>query len=215
MATEATTIRRTDAVLDAVETAWRTTSYLDGKLYDRGFTWGPKDTRTTLHALHGAGQVKRQRAGSGYRWRKAESEGLAGSPVHAADMTPLPVAASDALLGLSVQITRLAEQLAQPAVRPYDPEAVVIGTDAALGTLVTANHDLVARIVKRAVYQAGKALLDVLDGWIEGAVSNNEAMGRRDAADPELFHAADIRTMVNDAMRLMGAPEHRIPQGGE
>jgi hypothetical protein len=206
MPTAETTIRRTDAVLDAVETDWRTTSYLDGKLYDRGFTWGPRDTRTTLRSLHDAGRIECQKAGGGYRWRL-------GYVVRAADLNPLPASVTE-LRDLSAQVARLAERLvADPPAAPA--KVVTVGDDVDLADLTEAQEYLVKRIVKRAVYDTGKALLDVLDGWIEGAISNNEAMGRRDAADPELFHAADIRTMVNDAMRLMGAPEHRIPQGGE
>lgn len=203
------TIRKADVVLDVVDNVWRTTLDLTVRLHDRGFTWRPKDTRGTLHGLFEAGLVQRRDAGKGYEWRLKPAGGLAGTPVYAADMTPLPAAARDALLGLS---ERLAELLA--VAPPVAPNEVFIGDDAALGTLVTANHDLVGRIVKRAVYQTGRELLAVLDGWIEGMRQNagNESGGWEDV---ERFHADDIRRMVNDAMRLMGAPEHRIPQAGE
>jgi hypothetical protein len=95
------------------------------------------------------------------------------------------------------------------------PHEVVIGDDVTLTDLRLADEALVGRIVKRAVYDAGRALLDVLDGWVEGATGNHEALGHRDADCCNTFHPEDIRVMVNDAMRLMGAPEHRIPQAGE
>lgn len=221
MATEATTIRRTDVVLDVVEDAWRTTSYLVGKLYDRGFNWSARDIRVALHVLYDAGRIECQRAASGYRWRLAPSRiaeacRLSGSPVTAADMTPLPATATE-LLSLSAQVAKLAEQLAT-APRAASPHEVVIGEDVTLIDLQLADERLASRIVRRAVYETGKALLDVLDGWIDGAVGNCGAMGHEKACSMECgnrFYADDIRTMVNDAMRLMGAPEHRLPQAGE
>lgn len=206
---------RIDTVLSILTDGWRATSDIDDILYALGFKWGHDVTRHLLHTLHDLGFAERQRAGSGYRWRrtpKAEKP-LGQTAIRAADMTPVPATAVE-LRDLSAQVARLAERLAEDP-SAASPSEVHIGSDAALGTLVMANHGLVDRIVKRAVYQTGKELLEVLDGWIEGARENTEAgMGHRDA-DPEVFHASDIRTMVNDAMRLMGAPVHRLPQDGE
>jgi hypothetical protein len=212
-----TTIRKNDVVLGVVESAWATTAYLDGKLYDAGFNWSTKTTRDALHMLYEAGLVQRRDAGKGYEWRlKPVEQPLGQRVIGAADMTPVPAAAVE-LRDLSAQVARLAEQLATVSATPPAASSteVFIGDDVPLGTLVPANRDLVDRIVKRAVYQTGKELLAVLDGWIEGARENQQAgVGRRDD-DPKLFHADDIRVMVNDAMRLLGAPEHRLPQAGE
>jgi len=135
--------------------------------------------------------------------------GLAGEVMYRSDFTPHRDA--DVILG---ELRALIEQAQTPPPAAPPAKAVTVGDDVDLADLTEAQEYLAKRIVKRAVYDTGKALLDVLDGWIEGAAENNESMGRRDA-DPREFHAADIRVMVNDAMRLMGAPEHRIPQAGE
>lgn len=84
--------------------------------------------------------------------------------------------------------------------------------DDSLPTLIDDSRELAQRIAKRAAYDTLKALLSVLDGWVEGARENNEAMDRRDCYpggpnDPERFHASDIRRMVNDAARMMGTNE--------
>jgi len=125
--------------------------------------------------------------------------GLAGEVMYRSDFTPHRDA--DVILG---ELRALIEQ-AQTLPAP-NPDSIVVEPDADLIDLVATDDLLARRIVKRAVYDTGKAVLDVLDGWIEGARENNEAMGRRES-DPEQFCAKDIRRMVNDAMRVMGAPE--------
>ena len=62
----------------------------------------------------------------------------------------------------------------------------------------------------RAAYEALEAMLSVLDGWIEGVIEDAEARDLRDRPrTPEAvtFHASDVRRMVNDAARLVGARE--------
>jgi hypothetical protein len=101
----------------------------------------------------------------------------------------------------------LTAALGAPAPPP-PVEDIVIGDEAALSTLVAAERDIVGRIVERAQYVALREMLKALDGWIEGARENNEALGRHD--DPQVFHAEDIRSMVNDAARVLGVREpHR------
>jgi hypothetical protein len=64
---------------------------------------------------------------------------------------------------------------------------------------------------ERGAHRALKRLLDVLDGWIEGARSNHDALDHR--GEPmggecwTQFHPDDIRAMVNDAAREMGVAE--------
>lgn len=197
-----TTPSRADVTFRAVDEVWRTTSAISARLYQSGFTWGPTVTRNVLQALHEVGRIQRHDAGSGYRWRR-NPDGLP-----AADMTPLAATADD-LAEVSKRVAEIAAHLAtaQPAASRAAAVTVVVGDECDLLTLTEAQEHLAKRIVRRAVYDTGKALLDVLEGWIEGAAENTAAgMGPRDA-DPEQFHADDIRRMVNDACRVMGAPE--------
>jgi len=104
--------------------------------------------------------------------------------------------------------------LLAPSRAGLPAKGVTVGDDVDLSDLAEAQEYIAKRIVKRAAYDTGKALLDVLDGWIEGARENHVVSGDRDAFD-ERFYVSDIRGMINDAMRLMGAPAHRLPQDGE
>lgn len=59
---------------------------------------------------------------------------------------------------------------------------------------------------------AKKALREVLaalDGWVEGAQSNHEAMGHRDTDCCTTFHPDDIRSMVADAARSIKTKKRR------
>jgi hypothetical protein len=68
---------------------------------------------------------------------------------------------------------------------------------------------------KAAASLALYTMLGVLDGWIEGAHSNHEALGRRGERTDRLcwteFHPSDIRRMVNDAARELGVGEFPRP----
>lgn len=61
---------------------------------------------------------------------------------------------------------------------------------------------------ERGAHRALAKLLGVLDGWIEGARSNHDALGHRgEPMGSECwteFHPSDIRRMVNDAAREVG-----------
>lgn len=165
-----------DVVLNRVEDDWRTTAYIDGKLYDSGFRWTTDTTRDHLHTLSGLGLVQRQKAGAGYRWRltPVTEVPLGQVPVSAVGMTPLSVTAAE----LAEMSKHVAELIAK-------------------------------RLVRRAAYDMGRMVLSSLDGWIEGVRDNHEANGHRDAFESccGMFHPGDIRAMVNDACRVMGAPE--------
>jgi len=127
------------------------------------------------------------------------------------ELRPTPTAQTVAepaemLLAITTQVSALAKQIA--AAEPPEPDttAVIIGDNAYLDTLLAADVELARRIVRRAVYDAGKTMLGVLDGWIEGARQNWEAAGRRDPFD-EQFYPDDFRNMINDMCRELGAPE--------
>lgn len=154
--------------------------------------------------------------------RPPEIPGLAGTPILAADLNRVPAsqATADDLLAVAKHVTDLASSLA--AIAPPPPPAPASVETVAEALRGAENLDLpdlghlseavAKRVVRRAAYDMGRALLDVLAGWIEGAAENTAAgMGSRDA-DPEQFHADDIRHMVNDACRAMGAPEAYRPE---
>lgn len=62
------------------------------------------------------------------------------------------------------------------------------------------------------------AVLEALDGWIEGAMSNHEASGHRhENKDEECwrsFAPQDIRNMVHDAARQVSASSIKLPKIG-
>lgn len=59
------------------------------------------------------------------------------------------------------------------------------------------------------------AVLDALDGWIEGAQSNHDDMGHRGENTGDecwrSFAPGDIRNMINDAARELGVTEFPYP----
>lgn len=63
--------------------------------------------------------------------------------------------------------------------------------------------------VRDAAHRALDEVISALDGWIEGAKSNHEALGHRgEPVDGEcwrVFHVDDIRNMIEDARRQLGA----------
>lgn len=73
------------------------------------------------------------------------------------------------------------------------------------------NH-MTGRIVRRAQYEAFRAVLCVLDGWVAGALENHEAMSHRDDDCCRAFGVDDIRRMVNDAARELDV---RRPWNGD
>lgn len=77
-----------------------------------------------------------------------------------------------------------------------------------------APHSL-AEEGRQAASLALYTMLTVLDGWIEDAHSNHEALDHRgestDAQCWTQFHPVDIRAMVNDAARELGLSEFPRP----
>jgi hypothetical protein len=70
--------------------------------------------------------------------------------------------------------------------------------------------ELCDRIVRRSQYDALKAVLAVLAGWIEGARENCSAMEHRRHNGPLCgmhFEVDDFRNMINDAARELGTVE--------
>jgi hypothetical protein len=68
---------------------------------------------------------------------------------------------------------------------------------------------------RRGAHRALKHFLGVLDGWIDGAKSNHQAMPHRgENTGSECwreFAPSDIRTMINDAARELGLAEFPTP----
>lgn len=64
---------------------------------------------------------------------------------------------------------------------------------------------------QRGASRALARLLDALDGWIEGARANHDALDHRGENIGDecwtRFHPSDIRAMVNDAAREVGVAE--------
>lgn len=58
-----------------------------------------------------------------------------------------------------------------------------------------------------------KAMLAVLDGWIEGAQSNHEALGHRETGCCSTFAPEDIRRMVEDAAEDAARKKKREKKG--
>jgi hypothetical protein len=56
----------------------------------------------------------------------------------------------------------------------------------------------------------------VLDGWVQGARENHDALDHRgESTGSECwtqFHPSDIRRMVNDAAREVGLSEFALPE---
>jgi hypothetical protein len=142
-------------------------------------------------------------------WPPAAPSSLGQQVIAAGDMTPLAARADD-LNAVAQHVAELASQLAAlgatPPPAPVEPETIVVPLGADLPELLAADDRLLDRIVKRAIYEAGKTMLGVLDSWIEGARENHEAAGRRGPFD-EQFYPDDFRNMINDMCRKLGAPE--------
>lgn len=121
-----------------------------------------------------------------------------------------PAARTDDLNEVAKHVAELASQIAAlaatPPTPPADPEVISVPADADLPDLLRADDRLLDRIVKRSIYTAGVTLLSVLDSWVETGRENHESMSSREPFD-EQFHAEDIRAMINDGMRELGAPE--------
>jgi hypothetical protein len=69
---------------------------------------------------------------------------------------------------------------------------------------------------KTGAHHALRVVLDVLDGWIEGAQEEHEAMehrGRENTGEEcwRRFAPSDIRRMVNDAARELDIAEFPMP----
>lgn len=75
-----------------------------------------------------------------------------------------------------------------------------------------ASEGLTVRIVRRAQYDALRAVLSALDGWERGTLQNHEAMSHRDDDCCRAFAPDDIRRMVNDAARELDV---RRPWNGD
>lgn len=111
-----------------------------------------------------------------------------------------------------------------PQMSPtYDLDALKRGFTDAAGHMIDIVHtpgQVTVNVPKGsglalARSEALQAVLDALDGWIEGARSNHAGWEHRD--EPvgsecwRQFTPADIRTMINDAAREVGLEEFPKP----
>lgn len=137
----------------------------------------------------------------------AEAEDAMRVPPEPSSLPPEPPSLprdADAILG---ELRVMIEKAQTPTPPPPAEGSVVIGPDDDLVDLLHSDNKIVGKIVMRAAYDALKAMLDVLDGWIEGASSNCEAMNHTshdEVTCGKTFAQTDIRRMVNDAARLVG-----------
>jgi hypothetical protein len=131
--------------------------------------------------------------------------GGCGEPVPDADATPTlgparPEAPAPIREALE-RVTRAAYEAVEAAIEATrTPRAVDPTTEDDV-------PELVERIVRRAQFEALRTVLDVLDGWIDGAAENHEAMSHRDNDCCRDFAPADIRRMVNGAAAELRVPE--------
>lgn len=229
---ETSTISRIDVVLNAVESAWLSTTAIANIIWDRDFTWSADTTRAELRTLADQGTIERQKVGRSYYWRlwqvpvrvsAAEIVNGIEVPIGEPRTTTMSRGALDLVQAEAAEhepavlvetLKRLAAALGVPLAllappseqRAHDLSSVL----AALGELDAPDlghlhEEILKRAIRRAAYDMGKTLLDFLNGWIETALENNPFA-------PETFHPDDIRWMVNDAARIMGAPEPYNPE---
>lgn len=193
------TITRAEVVTSHVQPVWLRTTEIAISLEQAGY---PRSVATVLDQLKylvTKGLVERRQIGRAYEWRTAPEP-------------EAPTAEARDALAILDELRTTIERVQVPQAAPVArANEVFIGSEAALGTLVPAQRDIVDRIVERASYVALRTMLKVLDGWIEGNREAAETLGRGRDVDPQIFHAEDIRRMVNDAAREVGARE---PYGG-
>jgi len=214
---------RAAAVLSAVTEAWLSTTDIFNSLYAYGWPWSAQVTRDALHFLASNGKIERRKVGASWHWKLGRIDWQPEpAPVVEPEVAFEPVNATEHVNALVDTIKRLANTLGVPLALLAPPsEQRATDLSDVLATLAAADPDgpdlarlneaLLKRAIRRAAYDMGKALLDVLDGWIEGQQENHEAMGHRDTDCCDTFEPDDIRRMVNDAARVMGAPEPYRP----
>lgn len=144
--------------------------------------------------------------------REVGPQSLGQTPVYAADLNPVMPTVDD-LTQVAQHISELAAQLATVATpRAFDASevTVVAGPEAPVSVLDLAQRDVVERMVRRAQYDALREMLSMVDSWAEGVIEEGEARELRDrprTAAEVTFHVEDVRNMINDAARAIGARE--------
>jgi len=208
-------VTRASAVLGAVPTdKWASTTTIGLTLDDRGFSWSFDTIRGVLNHLRDSGTVLRRMVGRTYEWRVASNHAaqaewrVAGGEDYAA--RPKGNVAVRPAVEILDELRAAIDAAQVPA--DYVHTQVFIGDGAALGTLVTASHDLTTRVIARAQAVALREVLTVLDGYIEGMQENHEAMGHRDSDCCSTFAADDVRNMLDEAARTFAVP---LPLRGE
>lgn len=201
--TKALTRADVDVVLAALAMHWLSTLDVLKLLIAHGFNFAPDSLREVLRGLVADGRAQGTRVGALLYWRIAV-------PVSAPEPGACTAAArrAAALAPYVAAVEQAVEALRQQATAPPPAGAI---------TLAELDAVPIARIVRRAKYEALRAMLRTVDGWVEGAQGNHEALSHRDEFSHccGQFDPQDIRRMVNDAARDVGTAEPYVENGGE
>lgn len=203
-------LSRADIVLAQLTDKWQAAGQIADKL--SAARLDVNDVRNALNVLRG-GPVQRSAYGNPHGWRLAPTTPPAAPPT--------VLSPDDAhVSAFRATVVSLAEALGVPLdvlfapVSPLTRASIIMAfDDMDASDLSMLNTEVGWRLDKATAFGALKAVLDVLDGWIDGARENHVEMGHRDENTGEEcwreFHVDDIRRMVNDAARDLDLP--RMP----
>lgn len=115
-------------------------------------------------------------------------------------------AAIETVEAIRDELRGVIERAQRPAERPDLFDALDSTPDLDMPDLLLADDKLLDRIVKRAAYDALKAVAGVLDGWQEVSRENHQGMGHRDRFEDccGRIHPQHVLTMLDDAAGLVG-----------
>lgn len=110
--------------------------------------------------------------------------------------------------GLMGMLREIRDRMPEAATEPAGPLTVHHLDGTKTVTVPVDRGGPLGRAGERGAHRALARFLGVLDGWIEGARSNHDALDHRGESRGEecwtQFHPSDIRRMVNDAAREVG-----------
>lgn len=198
-----------EQVMAQLTDQWQTVAQITAKL--SAARLDINDVRHALNALRG-GPVQRSAYGNPHGWRLAPT----ATPT-AATLLPLDDAVVSAVRAAVVNLaesTGVPLDVLLPSVPPLTRARIIMAfDDMDASDLSMLNTEIGWRLDKATAFEALKAVLTSLDGWIEGAQENHEAMQHRNENTGEecwrTFEAEDIRRMVNDAAADLDLP--RMP----
>jgi hypothetical protein len=138
-------------------------------------------------------------------WPMASPEKVITTLTKVTSEVPQPgawTALDEAMRGVVEAVNQIAEKSLAQAV---SIESLAAGKT--LLELFDLDNSLTDAVVKRVRYDTLVTVLGVLDGWIEGAKENHDALEHWDPKCCDTFRDEDIRRMVNDAARELGVTE--------